>query len=342
MKVTRKVLGDAVEKKIISSEQADSLFVFLQSQSQDSARFTFTHVLYYLGGLIAIGAMTLFMGIGWESFGGGGIVLISLLYAVIGLVLTHIFAAKNLAIPAGICATFVVCLTPLVIYGLQHWLGVWPDHSQYQDYHRYVQWHWLYMELGTLIVAVIVAWKYKYPFLIMPIAVTLWYLTMDISVMIAGDDFSWQIRQLVSLYTGLLMIGLAFWVDIRSRYKADYAFWLYLFGVIAFWGGLSWQHSDDELSKFFYFCINLFMIGIGVVLVRRVFVIFGAIGCCGYISYLAYNVFNDSWLFPMVLTAIGLLIIYLGILWQKHEKAITVRSRKLLPSPLRELLESKP
>lgn len=342
MKITRKLLGDAVENKIISSAQADSLFVFLQSQSQGEARFTFTHVLYYLGGLIAIGAMTLFMGIGWEAFGGGGILLISLLYAVIGLVLTHVFATKNLAIPAGICATFVVCLTPLAIYGLQHWLGVWPDDSQYQDYHRYVQWHWLYMELGTLIIGVIVAWKYKYPFLIMPIAVTLWYLTMDISVMIAGDDFSWQIRQLVSLYAGLLMIGLAFWVDIRSRYKADYAFWIYLFGVIAFWGGLSSQHSDTELSKFIYFCINLFMIGIGVVLVRRVFVIFGAIGCCGYISYLAYNVFNDSWLFPMVLTAIGLLIIYLGILWQKHEKAITVRSRKLLPSPLRELLESKP
>lgn len=117
MKITRKLLGDAVENKIISSAQADSLFVFLQSQSQGEARFTFTHVLYYLGGLIAIGAMTLFMGIGWESFGGGGIVLISVLYAVIGLTCTNNFAAKNLPIPAGICATFVVCLTPLPFMG---------------------------------------------------------------------------------------------------------------------------------------------------------------------------------------------------------------------------------
>ncbi|CAM3651644.1 DUF2157 domain-containing protein [Rheinheimera salexigens] len=341
MNITRNKLGAAVDENIISAAQADALFTFFQAQAADVPRFTFTHVLYYLGGLIAIGAMTLFMSLGWESFGGAGILLISVLYAVIGLTCTNIFAAKNLPIPAGICATFVVCLTPLAIYGLQQWLGLWPDDSVYKDYHRYIKWHWLYMELGTLAIGVIIAWKYKYPFLLMPIAVTLWYLTMDIAVMISGGDYSWQLRKLVSLYTGLLMIGLAFWVDIRSRHTADYAFWLYLFGVIAFWGGLSTQYSDSEFSKFMYLCINLLMIAVGVLLVRRVFVIFGALGSCGYIGYLAYDVFKDSWLFPMALTVIGFAIIYLGILWQKHEQTLTKKSRSWLPAPLRELLQNR-
>ena len=74
------------------------------------------------------------------------------------------------------------------------------------------------------------------------------------------------------------MIGLAFWVDIRSHHKADYAFWIYTFGVIAFWGGLSSQNSHNEISKFIYFCTNLLMIGVGVLLIRRVFVVFGALG----------------------------------------------------------------
>ena len=197
------------------------------------------------------------------------------------------------------------------------------------------------MELGTLAVGVIIAWKYKFPFLVMPIAVTLWYMTMDITAMISGGDITWELRKLVSLYTGLLMIGLAFWVDIRSYKKADYAFWIYIFGVIAFWGGLSSQHSDSELSKFRYFCINLLMIGVGVLLVRRVFVVFGALGGCGYLGYLASDVFKDSWLFPVALTAIGLGIIYLGMLWQKHEQSIIKKSQLLLPIPLRELLEAK-
>lgn len=341
MNITKQNLAHAVDEKIISAKQADVLFDFFQSHSQDAPKFTFTHVLYYLGGLIAIGAMTLFMNLGWESFGGGGIVLISALYAAIGLKITHTLSAKNHSIPAGICATFVVCLTPLAIYGLQRWLGVWPDDSTYRDYHRYIKWHWLYMELGTLVVGAVLAWRYKYPFLIMPIAVTLWYLTMDITAMISGGDFSWELRKLVSLYSGLLMIGLAFWVDVRSRYKADYAFWIYIFGVLAFWGGLSTQHSDSELSKFIYFCINLLMIALGAMLIRKVFVIFGALGSCAYLGYLASDVFKNSWLFPMALTAIGLGIVYLGILWQKHEKVIVDKSRSLLPVSLRELLEAR-
>ena len=39
--------------------------------------------------------------------------------------------------------------------------------------------------------------------------------------------------------------------------------------------------------------------------------------------------------------AVGLLIIYLGVLWQKNEKALTEKSRSLLPRQLGEFLESK-
>ena len=97
------------------------------------------------------------------------------------------------------------------------------------------------MEFGTLIVGAIVAWRYKYPFLIMPRAVTLWYMSMDIASMIAGGRADFELRSLVSMYFGLLIVLLAFWVDFRAKGKADYAFWLYIFGVMAFWGGMTAQ-----------------------------------------------------------------------------------------------------
>ena len=341
MKITRKTLDEAVKEDILSTEQAENLLQFISHHLHSSPVFDFTHVLYYLGGMIAIGAMTLFMNLGWESFGGIGIVLIALLYAVLGITLSNLLAGKNYPVPAGICATFVVALTPLAIYGLQQALGLWPDDTVYKDYHRYIKWHWLYMELGTLIAAIIIAWKYKYPFLIMPVAVTLWYLTMDITAMISGGDITWELRKLVSMYSGLLLIALAFWVDVRARNKADYAFWLYIFGVIAFWSGLSLQSSDSELSKFVYFCINLCLMGVGVLLVRRVFVVFGALGSCAYLGHLAADVFSNSWLFPIALSAIGFLVIYLGILWQKHEQAMTKKVQAILPAAIRELLESR-
>lgn len=342
MEVTKASLQRAVSSGIIFQHQAESLYHFLQADISQTPKFSFTHILYYLGGLIAIGAMTLFMTLGWEEFGGAGIVLIACIYAIVGIMLANRMANKNLPIPAGICATFVICITPIATYGIQQWLGVWPEEEVvYKQYHLYVKWHWLYIELATLAVGIVLAWFYRYPFMVMPIAVTLWYLTMDLTSVLEPNGYTWELRSLVIMYLGLLMTLLAFWTDIRSRTSADYAFWLYLFGVIAFWGGLSCQDSDSEWSKFMYFTINMVMIGVGALLVRRVFVIFGGIGCCIYLGHLASNVFKDSWLFPIALTAIGLLVVYLGILWQKHESVITRKARSIMPTALRELLDAK-
>ena len=66
-------------------------------------------MLYYLGGLIAIGGMSLYVTLGWERLGGGQIFLIAAAYALVGLVLTHYFLERmKLAIPAGLTGAFVV------------------------------------------------------------------------------------------------------------------------------------------------------------------------------------------------------------------------------------------
>ena len=159
--------------------------------------------------------------------------------------------------------------------------------------------------------------------------------------MLAGGRPDFESRALVSRYFGLAMTFFAFWVDFRSSKSGDYSFRLYLFGVMTFWGGMTSQHSDSELSKFIYCCVNLLLIGVGVIIVRRVFVIFGAIGCTIYLGHLADKVFKDSWLFPIALAAIGLMIIYLGVLWQKNEKNITQKVRSYLPMALRDFLSDK-
>jgi hypothetical protein len=235
---------------------------------------------------------------------------------------------------------FVVALTPLAIFGLQNALGFWDGESHYRDYHRYIDWNWLLMELGSLASGAVLLWRYRLPFMVMPVAVTLWYLSMDLTPFLFQDlDQTWELRKLVSLFFGLLMVMFAFWVDVRSRRGSDFAFWLYLFGVAAFWGGLSMMHSDSELNKFIYMCINLVMIFFGAVLSRRVFAVFGGLGLAGYLGHLAYEVFKDSMMFPFVLSLIGLAVIGLGLVWQKNEQQLTAKLRSCLPAGLRELLE---
>ncbi len=334
---------EAAERGLISVEQAAALWAFLGERNRDVPSFRTTHILYYLGGIIAIAAMSLFMTLGWEAFGGWGIFAIALAYGLGALWLTgYLLERKGLPIPAGILGALVVALTPLAVYGLQEGLGWWAEGRVYRDYHIFIDWRWILMELATLAVGALMLWRYRLPFLFMPIAVTLWYLSMDLAPFLFGnEDLSWELRKRVSLVFGLLMLLFALWVDLRDRTDKDFAFWIYLFGVLAFWGGLSLLRSDSELGKLVYLGINLGMIFTGALVSRRVFAVFGGLGVAGYLGYLAYGLFSDSLLFPFALSAVGLAVIYAGILWQRHEARIGGAVRRWLPPPIRALVERR-
>ncbi|MGD8689800.1 MAG: DUF2157 domain-containing protein, partial [Gammaproteobacteria bacterium] len=57
-----------------------------------------------------------------------------------------------------------------------------------------------------------------------------------------------------------------------------------------------------------------------------------------YLGHLA-RLFATSLMFPVVLAVIGLAIIYAGIWWQKNEHALHARLVRLLPGPIRNLIE---
>ena len=100
--------------------------------------------------------------------------------------LTEYFLDRGLPIPAGITAAFVVVLTPLAVYGLQAALGWWAEGLAYREYHTHIDWRWLLMELATLACGAVMLWRYRLPFLVMPIAITLWYMSMDLTPFLFG------------------------------------------------------------------------------------------------------------------------------------------------------------
>ena len=181
MHLDRGMLQQAVADGLLQAQQLEPLWQHLQTQAAQRPGFRASHLLYYFGGLLAIGAMTLFMTLGWERFGGGGLIVICLIYAAGGLAVTEHLLARQLAIPAGICATFVLSLTPLLVYGIQTQLGWWSGDDAYRDYHYRIDWRWLLMELATLAAGAVLLWRYRLPFLVMPVAVTLWYMSMDLT-----------------------------------------------------------------------------------------------------------------------------------------------------------------
>ena len=308
--------------------------------------FSFTNTLYYFGGMLAIGAMTLFMTLGWELFGAWGVFALALGYFTGALLVASNLLQKGLRTPAGILATLAVCLVPLAVWAFQTGVGMWPEGAgdSYRDYHRFIDWRWLTLELATLVAAVVLLYRFKLPFMVMPVAVTIWYLSMDVAHMIMQKEgFDWTFTRDVSLVFGLATIAIAVWVDLRTRTaqdaedRQDFAFWLYLFGAIMFWCGLSLRDSDSEIGKLVYGLLNVFLVFLGAAIGRRVFTVLGALGVASYLGYLAYRVFADSLLFPFALTLLGLAVVALGIWWQRNEDRIHQRLAGWLPAALRPL-----
>jgi hypothetical protein len=355
LQVDRDHLAGAVTADIITPVQADRLWQFLQERAAASAmqergpHFTFTNVLYYLGGMLAIGAMSLFMTLGWEQFGGWGIFFIALLYAGVAFKLASRFEAHGLAVPMGIMATLIVVLIPLAVWGLQNGLGLWPPAGpgSYRAYHYAIDWRWMTLEFATLVGAMLMLYRYKAPFLLMPVAVTLWYMSMDVAALLiyANEDgwsqAAWTFRKWFSIAFGAVMVLVAFWVDLRSRLTKDYAFWLYLFGLLAFWGGLSSLGSNQLSGKLVYLAINLALVLIGAVIVRRSFTVFGAIGVGVVLVDISARFFRHSLVFPIALTLIGLAIVFVGVWWSRNEARIAARLQRVLPADLRELIVAR-
>ncbi len=323
----------------------------LPKPATQAARFTFSHVLYYFGGLLTIGAMSLFMTLAWAALGAWGSAVLAAGYLFAAWRVAVHLKDKDLPIPAGILATLAVCLVPLVVWSVQVGLGWWPEggSSQFGHYHQQINWRWLTLEFATLAAAVVMLRAMQLPFMVMPVAVTLWYLNMDLAhLLMQKEGFDWQFTRDVSLVFGLGTCALALWVDVRTRQatedaaRQDFAFWLYIFGAIMFWAGLSLRDSDNEWGKAVYGAINLMLVFWGAAIGRRVFTVLGGLGVAGYVGYLSHQVFQDSLAFTFALTLLGLGVVALGVWWQRNEAAIHAALAGWLPAPLRVLGESPP
>ena len=193
------------------------------------------------------------------------------------------------------------------------------------------------MEVATVAAGLVALWYFRFPFLTAPIAFAMWFMSMDLTPLIYGEHYyEAQGYQVVSLVFGLAVLVGAYVVDRRT--EEDYAFWGYLFGMFAFWGGLTLLEGGSELDWFFYGGINAGFVVLSVFLQRRVFVVFGALGVFGYVGHLAWEIFEDSLLFPFALSAAGLAIIALGILYARNRDRIEGALMRIVPTGIRRAL----
>ena len=249
-KISKNDLLIAAKKDVISEDQVERLWDTLLADSGSVKSSRILQFIYYFGALLVISAMTWFMTLRWSWLNGGGLCLVALSYGVAFFTSGYLLWQKEkFRIPGGLLITVAVCMAPLVIFGLEKYSGIWPagDPGDYTGYYIWVKGSWLFMEIGTILTGFLALRFVRFPFITAPIAMSLWFLSMDITPVLFGElDFTWKQQCWVSLFFGLGLLFFSYFVDRKSQ--RDFAFWGYLFGTLTFLGGLSLFSLDFRVE----------------------------------------------------------------------------------------------
>lgn len=354
IKISEDDLKWAASNGTISEEQAGALWRLLLENANlatggplepdgGRSKFDFAHLAYYVGAGLVIFALAWALAISWEPFGPWGILLISGAYAV-AFVLAgrQLWHKQSLKTPGGLLIAIAVCLTPLICYALERITNVWPqgDPGSYQGFHFQIKGSWLVMEAATVIASMVALRYFRFPFLTAPAAFALWYMSMDYTPLLWGgpETDCWQTRALVSQAFGLIMTFTGYWLDLKRKDYRDFGFWFYLFGIASFWGGLATMQKFGEVGEFLSLLVYVAMMYLSVLLRRKVLLVFGSIGVAGYLSHLAWSVFHDSLMFPIVLTGVGIAIIAGGVSLQRNRLKVEAAIQQAVPDELRQFL----
>jgi hypothetical protein len=354
MEIERGDLEDAVRKGILSGEQAERLWTALEKQHTSSSTVSwFAPVVYYGGALIVIIAMCWFMLRVAEAYGYVSLTLTALAYGGIfagaGALLR---ARRELRVASGLLFALVVAMVPVAVYGLEQGTNLWkgvhrigqlvgllPDPAAYDlarpELYASLRSNTFLEELSALVAGLVALRYVRFPFLTAPIAFALWAMATVSVPDLLFDDTAWEAQLWLSSGVGAVILVGTYFIDRRT--EQDYAFWTYLFGLMAFWGGLSMMKTGTEWEYLAYCMVNLLLVLLGIFLERRMFLVFGALGIFQYLYHLAYVVFADSIFFPIALSILGAGLIYLGVKYQQNRAVVDRFVWTRLPSALRRL-----
>ncbi len=288
--------------------------------------FNLVTIAYYFGAMLMISACAWFLGDKWEVLGSPGIFSTVLVYMLVAVATGWWLRKKGYVVGGGLLITVAVCLVPLLTYTVEDMLGLWPSEhpGSYKNYYPWINGSWIVMELATIVAGAIALRYVRFGFLTAPIAFSLWFLSMDLAALLFKDaNLSWETRKWISVIVGLctLLVGFGLQKQLfkpsESR-SEDFAFWCYLFGMLAFWGGLTAMDSGSEIARGLYAILNIGFIWLAIKLRRLTFLVFGALGVHLYLGHLAYEVFKDSFFFPFVLALLGLSLILVTVWMQRR------------------------
>jgi hypothetical protein len=296
----------------------------------DQTRLSRTvQVFVALGVLLVIGAHAWWSTKGYQDLGIGIVLVLTLLWQAGFLGAAEWAKRARYGLLEQGFAGIVAFYTPLTIFSIEKLLGVNFEHENYKDFYPWISGGWVFMEIGSIAVAAALLYRYRRPFLTLPLTLFTGFLLMDATARIVGNGFDDGDLIKWIVLTGGIVIGLA-GVLLDYRGWRRFAFWPHLTSIWLVAWGLPLCTGDKTWPLFLVAAVDLL---VGIWLARIVYLAAG-----GVIGWIAISMNAHGMVFPFILMAGGILFIVAAIWLAKADSPLRRwLAERTLPAPQRDL-----
>ena len=354
--VTEEQLVDAVRRKIISPAQYDALLQMEPAElpphmapggglfdlattaemaaSRDTPRFTWITIAYYLGALTVAFAFGWFLVDRWRELGAAGIFAVTSIYALLFVVTGEFLRRQGYRVAGALVTALAIGMVPLIVWAIQNILGLWPKDAvrPYGPFDSMVaggggrsSLNAVLIDLATVAASVLAFRRLRFGFLLAPAAIALALLPRLLVELVLGESLGRNAEAWIFVATGIGLLTAAFAIDRRDHDRADFAYWPYLVGVVVSLVSIAQLWERYPGMRHLMPVIGLMIIAASFTLRRMIFLAFGGVLVYAYLSWLAFDLFRSSTLFPIVLATLGLSIILAAVWVQRAYPRLVAR-----------------
>jgi hypothetical protein len=248
----------------------------------------------------ALGLALLF--VVWGRFGSGAGLALTLGEGAALALAAHRLAARALPAAASVAAALSTCAVPVAMRAAQQAAGVSEVVQAPVEIDLLLASPSFLAAAAWVVAAALAILATGAPLLSAVLVLAAWTAAMVAAPLAFGPAPTWGQRGIASAAVGYLALSAGLILDRRTR--RNHAAWLYLSGLVAFWGGLASIPESGITANALGGLVNAALILAALALRRRIFAVFGAVGLARALGQLAEDLL-DPRAYPAVLAALG-------------------------------------
>ncbi|HET7373319.1 MAG TPA: monovalent cation/H(+) antiporter subunit G [Gemmatimonadaceae bacterium] len=323
------LLDRGVERGIITAEQRDALLA-LELEAPRSAveakrGFNAVSVAYWTGGIAVLCAFAWFLISRWEALGPGGVLAVSLVYALLLVVMARVLSNNGFRYAAAVSTVLAVGMTPLVtwsVLALTGWWDQFPDIRRSDFRGAEFDWQnvrWLPIDLTTILAALIALRRVRYGVLALPLAIATAAIGIHGISLVFDLDVANELGPRLAMLLAVALLSIGYALDRRVTDGEDYAIWFYAAGLVSTAAAiLGFLDRSTAVAAHSMLLLSVLFAVAALQMRRKLFLAAAAIGFLGYLAYLTFDVFRKTLGYPILLATSGLVIILLAVWIQRR------------------------